>query len=420
MRTTILIFCICAVLASGSCAKDTSRAHLFDEVWNTINDRFFDPTFGGHDWKEIGDRYRDLTIAADTDSVFYVRVNEMLFELGVSHIGVIPKAHPEWIGAPSLFSDGGIGAEARIVEGKMVVTFVRPESAAEKSGLENGFVVYTINGRTLEDLEAEALAAPRPPLDDRMLIAQKVVQQLYGPAGTTVVLEVIDGSGRMQEKAIERTLRPGRTLFAEGIPPTFIEFESRWVDDDIAYLRFNSFHPDLVDQILGAIDGKHNAAGLVIDLRGNPGGAFGVRRAIAERLVATRTLFWRYRRRSGVEEVYLNPAERVYSGPLAILTDCMSASSSEEFAGSMQAIGRAVVVGERTPGIVLTADIVELRSGDTLVYPNGQTVTPNGRVLEGQGVIPDIAQPLTISSLLRGADLQLDAAVRYIRDAAAE
>jgi carboxyl-terminal processing protease len=97
------------------------------------------------------------------------------------------------------------------------------------------------------------------------------------------------------------------------------------------------------------------------------------------------------------------------------LVDELSSSSAEEFAGAMQAMGRAAVVGERTPGIVLVAEVLPLSSGDTLIYPTARTVTSDGITLEGRGVTPDIMVRHTVDALLAGRDLPLEAAIRYLR-----
>ena len=180
-------------------------------------------------------------------------------------------------------------------------------------------------------------------------------------------------------------------------------------------IRFNAFHPALLERLLAAVDKMHDRTGLVIDIRGNAGGALPVRRALTERMVRERRLCWSYHGRRGVEDVFLTPAEESYTGPLAILTDELSISSAEEFAGAMQAMGRAVVVGQRTPGIVLVAEVLPLTSGDTLIYPVAKTVTSDGTILEGRGVTPDIIAQHTVNALLAGRDLPLEAAIRYVR-----
>ena len=69
----------------------------FETVWQTVNDRYFDPSFGGLDWAEVHDRYKPLIAAAESDEEFYKLLNQMLFELNVSHVGAVP---PDDLGVP--------------------------------------------------------------------------------------------------------------------------------------------------------------------------------------------------------------------------------------------------------------------------------------------------------------------------------
>ena len=144
------------------------------------------------------------------------------------------------------------------------------------------------------------------------------------------------------------------------------------------------------------------------------GGTKGIGLGIAEALVKDRVLFWRYKGRDNTRDVYLDPTENVYEGPVVVIVDHMCISSGEEFSGGLKAINRATIIGERTPGVVLTADFVKLPNGATFMYPNAQTITADGTVLEGHGVIPDIEVPLDQNELLQGKDTQLEAAISFI------
>jgi carboxyl-terminal processing protease len=414
LATTLAVAMLLVACSTGTDAQ-RERQETFDAVWQTIHDEYFDPDFGGVDWRAVGDRYRPKVLAAETDSIFFVRLNEMVFELGVSHCGVIPREHPEWIGAPALFSEGTIGVDIRMIDGRAVITSIRPGSPAERSGLRPGFIIESIDGRPMSQLVQQALAPPRSPIDERMVVPQMILQHLYGEVGANVTLTYLDGDDTSHAVTLTRAERPGRTELAPGIPPSFAEFESRRLEGNIGYIRFNSFYPGLDGLACPAIERMSDAAGLIIDLRGNPGGVFPVRRAICESLVDERTPFWRYRRRPEVETVYLNPSDRAYTGPLVFLVDCMSASSSEETAGGMKAIGRATIVGERTPGIVLIMETLELADGSTLFYPVGQTIVADGSILEKNGVTPHIQVELTREALLAGRDPCLDVAVRHLR-----
>jgi carboxyl-terminal processing protease len=388
--------------------------NTFDIVWQTVASGFDDSTFGGRDWEAIGHEFRGRAVEAPSDSAFYVTLNAMLFQLGVSHIGVIPDDHPEWIGAPAVFADGDIGVDVRIVEGAIVVTRVRPDSPGAVAGLQPGAVIRDFNGSDVEQLRRRALAEPRPALDARLLVNEQVQGQFYGPAGTDMTVSWRTSDGGVRTASIRREARLGRAEFMDGIPPMFLECEVRWERADIGYIRFNAFHPALLPRILEALDEFQQAAGVIIDVRGNVGGAIGVRRTLVERLVGEAVTFWIYRYRDRTEELVVEPASTTYGGKLVILTDAMSASSAEEFAGGLQAIGRAEVVGVRTPGNVLVADVVSLPLRATLVFPVAQTQVADGTVLEGRGVIPDHPIPLTPETLAHGRDLQLETAVAVL------
>jgi hypothetical protein len=146
------------------------------------------------------------------------------------------------------------------------------------------------------------------------------------------------------------------------------------------------------------------------------GGFFEVRKALAEQLNGERVLFWSYKGRDSIREVYLEPARDAYTGPLVVLIDVMSLSSAEEFSGAMQAIDRAAIVGERSAGICVIADWMQLSNGATFMYPVGQTRVADGTALEGRGVIPDIQVELDRDLLLHGIDSQLEAAIDYVEE----
>jgi carboxyl-terminal processing protease len=187
-----------------------------------------------------------------------------------------------------------------------------------------------------------------------------------------------------------------------------------WRANGIGYLRFSGFLEAALDGVLQAIDDLHDARALIIDLRGNPGGQSFVRKGIASQLVGTPELFMRYQTRHGLEEADLDPVPDAYAGKVVILVDEHGALSSEEFAGSLQALGRATIVGSQTPGSCLVANIVPLPNDGILHFPDGQAQTPDWRVLQDNGVVPDIAVALDRGQLLQGIDAQLEAALTYL------
>ena len=84
----------------------------FEIVWQTVNEKYFDPAFGGLDWKEVHDSYRPRISAIKDDKTFYELVNKMLFELNLSHMGLIPPDRKHQV-EPILSAEGRIGIDLR-------------------------------------------------------------------------------------------------------------------------------------------------------------------------------------------------------------------------------------------------------------------------------------------------------------------
>ena len=103
-----------------------------------------------------------------------------------------------------------------------------------------------------------------------------------------------------------------------------------------------------------------------------------------------------------------------YAGPVAVLVDEMSASTSEFFAAGLQELGRARVFGARTSGQALPAQLTQLPNGDVLYHAVADFTTPRGARIEKDGVVPDEATPLARPALLAGRDAGMEAALAWI------
>jgi len=110
--------------------------------------------------------------------------------------------------------------------------------------------------------------------------------------------------------------------------------------------------------------------------------------------------------------------KNIYIGPLVILIDATSFSASEHFSSGMQASGRAMIIGERTPGGASAMYVTVLSNDAILGYPVAELLAPDGTVLEGYGIIPDIHVDLERNQLLQGIDAQLQVAIDTIIETA--
>jgi carboxyl-terminal processing protease len=205
-----------------------------------------------------------------------------------------------------------------------------------------------------------------------------------------------------------------------------VAFESRAITTPAGrragLIWFNYWMTSIGDRFERAVDEFRKADGLVIDLRGNPGGLAGMIGGIAGHVLADPLVLGTMRTRDSTLTFRANPrlvtadARKVapFAGPVAILVDELTASTSEVFAGGLQSLGRARVFGRQSMGQALPALTRQLPNGDVLIYAIGDFVTSTGKSLEGGGVMPDVAVALSPKALAEGRDEPLDAAIRWI------
>ena len=125
-------------------------------------------------------------------------------------------------------------------------------------------------------------------------------------------------------------------------------------------------------------------------------------------------MLYSYKFRDRTVDKVLAPVAEAYRKPVVVLIDEKSMSCSELFASSMQAVKRAVLVGDRSPGYLLGANWIRLMNGGSFMHTFLQPLPADGRIVEYNGVKPDIAVSLDRDSLLDGRDTQLEAAITYI------
>jgi len=402
-------------LAPTQTISNSEYLQVFEAVWSTINVTYFDPDFGGLDWDAVHAKYEPLIIAAGDDETLYQLLNQMLWELNVSHTGVGPA--DVWPSIePVIWEEGEIGIDVRLLDDQAVITRLEAGSPAEEAGLRPGFIIQSIEGASVEQIIADAQEHLAPPYNDQGridILTRRLLSLIYGDPGTCVTLAYLDERDTLHEGCVERIQRPRVGYMGGGLPPSYLEFESRRLESGVGYIRFNTFHPDLIPDMVEALAALQDAPGIIIDLRGNPGGDFDTDGRMAAQFLDGQVTFGRIRTRSGTTP-WLLTGENAYAGPLVILIDALSYSGSEFFSSGMQAVGRAVIIGERSPGGAIAGNVTTLPNDAILVYPIAQLLTSDGKVVEGYGVIPDISVTLERSQLLEGIDAQLQAAVNYI------
>ncbi len=403
--------------------QETKRLETFEIVWRTVNDRHFDSTFGGVDWNRVKERYEPLARAASTDDELYALLRKMLAELRQSHFQIIPPealAKAERSASAKEPPSGSIGLDLRMVEGQAVITRVDAGSPAERAGLRPGYVIQKIGEATVEQVRARHAKSNGLVADRAVYLYGELMGRLGGNPETTVAVFYLDRNDRLHEATIAREKSKGEMTKPYGnFPSVYAEMESKRLDGNVGYIRFNFFVPPLMERIRQAIRGMAGARGLIIDLRGNQGGFAGMVNGIAGLLNSNEVVLGRFKMRSGEQKVIGFPQEGAFTGPVVVLIDGLSASASEVFAAGMQEINRAVVIGERSAGAVLLSDMVKLPTGALFQFVFADYKTPKGTLLEGRGAIPDKEIKLTRRLLSVEGDPHIKAAIEHINSKAA-
>ncbi|MBA2339514.1 MAG: hypothetical protein H0V88_03895 [Pyrinomonadaceae bacterium] len=381
------------------------RVEIFEDVWKTINENYYDPKFNGVDWPALHDHYRPRFEAAGSDYEFYGLFEVMLAELRDSHTVFVRPKSPE--GEGKFNPAGGVGISLGEAEGKIVVAEVEPDSDAERAGAKPGMSLRTVNGKTVDQLFADIKARFPGSSSERSMKSVMMTALLYGGfLGSSRTFGIEDFDGKIFNVSV--------THFSPRTEAPVLE--ARRLASGFGYIKFDHWETPVDQRFNDELAKMMDTPGLILDLRGNGGGSGEVLLNIASNFFATETSYGGFRPRNGeIKKYYTHRTERVYTGAIVLLVDENSASASETFSQFMQESGRAFVIGRQTCGCVLNSYSKRTKDGGTLRYSARVYVSPKGRILEGTGVAPDEMVTLTIADLRRGRDAALEAAENRLR-----
>jgi len=386
------------------------RERAFDFVWTTIDTRYHDPRFNGVDWRAVGSRYRPLALAAPDDDAFWDTLDRMTGELHDAHTRV---ESPKRVALRRSDEAVSLGFYFEPVEGKLAVASVNGESDAWWAGVRPGMILVAIDGEPAQAVYERLRAGVRRDSTDRATHLQAARKLIAGEAGTKVAFEFERADGTRFDTVLARRKLAVRSTESHRVLPS-----------GFGYIRFSRWSLTLASHAVAAVKELRDTPGLVIDLRNNPGGAVPAVNMMLSRFFTQRTEVGHATTRSGgpvallLGTVQIIELDRVvhggpdaYKGPVVILVNAQSASGSELFAGSMQAAGRAKVVGQPSCGCLLGfLGYARVPGGAELAYSEVGFVLSNGKRVEGEGVIPDDVVPATLSDLRLGRDRTLEEA----------
>lgn len=428
----------------------------FDQVWRTVAQKHFDPTLACLDWLALRQQYAEkIADAGEDTAAAYAAINELLGLLGQSHLHATPptaSSKRERETGPAV-----VPIEVRWIpkapksESKAAVV-VDPAVDGRASGLPRGAVLVRVADEEVAPVAREAIAAVEArdgrDTEAAYMAARAIGAMLSCPEGGKKTLAFLDPGAKDEER--ERTvacfLPEGERVSLGNLRnlPTTVEWrmiggpeptsEDPEPGDDpdesesesepepqpeaIGYLAFNYWMLPMVERVragMAELRGKDMDA-LIIDLRGNPGGVGAMSIPIARMFVDRPTSLGRLQMRKFNQEFRVDANPDAFTGPVAILVDEGTASTSEIFAVGMRDIGRVSIVGAGpSAGMALPSMIETLPDGGLIQYVVGDYHSAKGTAAEGEGVVPEIRVDESRADYVDGRDPVLEAAVEHLR-----
>lgn len=262
---------------------------------------------------------------------------------------------------------GGIGVEVDFRGDKVTIIAAIPGSPAASAGMRPG---------------DEIVAIDRVPVRGKS--AEDLVTRMRGPTGTKVQVTV----RRQGEETLLQFVVTRRVIEVASVL-------GKKLVGDVAYLRIKQFQRGTHEELLNAVAQVRQRtggpiAGVILDLRNNPGGLVREATAVADEFLSHGQIFSTRHRNEVVETVAADPAGALTREPLVVLVNEFSASASELVAGAIKDNQRGSLVGKRTFGKGSVQSIFPLPGGAGLRLTTMRYYTPSGGAIQALGVEPDI------------------------------
>ena len=256
----------------------------------------------------------------------------------------------------------GICAHVTVEDGQLTIIAPIPDSPAAKAGIRAGDIVMEIDGRPASE----------------MSLAEAVIN-IRGPEGTPVRLLILH-QGDTEPEEIE--------IIRAEIKVPSVRFEMR---GDIAYINITHFSERTNEELSSVLQSviQEKASGIIIDLRNNPGGLLDAVVEVTSHFLKEGTVVSVVDNQGNRTALEVKPEEPSIDLPLVVLVNNFSASGSEVLSGALQDYGRATIAGTKTFGKGSVNILRQLEDGSGLYITTARWLTPNGRLIEGEGLSPD-------------------------------
>lgn len=257
----------------------------------------------------------------------------------------------------------GIGAHVSMNDDEQLV-IIAPiaGSPADGAGIRPGDVILEIDGTSASGISLV-----------------EAVSRIRGPKGTPVELLVLH-----QDETVPEVIE----IIRAEIELLSVRYEMM---GDLAYINISHFSARTNEELTTTLQSiiEEAATGIILDLRSNPGGEVGAVVDVASRFLKEGVVLKIVDNQGEQTVMSVKPGGITTDLPMVILVDSFSASGSEVLSGALQDYGRATIAGTRTFGKGSVNIVRQLKDGSGLYVTTARWLTPNGRLIEGEGLYPD-------------------------------
>ena len=414
----VLVICVFRLPVSTAAPDDPpvvststpeGRLAVFDDVWETIQSRYYDPRLNGADWQAKRNEFRPAAAKANSVYEFYEVLRQMLASLKDAHTRVYsPDEKFDWW-SPRYVT---VGLTIREIDGAPIVLQVESGSAAAKTDIRPGDQITSVDGVPVARIITNRL--------------ENVGGHVEGPARYRAIATIFDGQAGTSVR-VDWTTRDGKTKSAV-LPRYWTQRHlgfSTQRKGKVAVLRIDAFTQSVALEFTRALpDVIDGAEGIVIDLRSNGGGDAEAMADVASLFLDDGINLGKFADRSGASFELQTYSKRLWRVPqvgrvklpLVVLTSESTSSAAEIMVAALQTKGRARVIGAGTCGCVLAIrNRHPLPDGGLLDVSEFDYRTANGVRLEGLGIKPDQTVPRSRKDVYSGRDPALDVARKALR-----
>ena len=397
------------VVAEGSRATREERLAVFDDVWSTINQRYYDRNFQGLDWEAQRTTYRDLAANAETSRELYSVLRRMIAALNDSHTRIFPPEEKFDWWRPRFIT---IGISVHEIGGVPVVVHVERGSSPHDAGIRAGDVIETLDSLPFSTVLEQR--AGRPIGVSTGVSRMRAFSSMFeGVAGSTVEVGWRTRDDKVKKARFQRYWRQ-REL---GVRTRF--------HGDVAIVEMEVFTRSVAETLTAALRKElRNARGLILDFRRNGGGDAEAMIDVASAFLTSGLDMGQFTDRFGYSYSISTRTKSPFIAqiihqtrvPVIILTSERTSSAAEIFIAAFQSADRARVIGTATCGCVLAIrNRHTLPDGGILDVSEMDYQTAAAHRLENQGVRPDTAVHVERADLYAKRDRAMEIALSDLK-----